>query len=110
MHPLYEATKGLAYATLATIASCENSKAKVRGYRDGWEMLMDLHDKSEMALFCTHLPRALSETQSKILLDGLAQQYTQFNTWGDFVEACTEHPSWVPSRGPIEMKQESSTQ
>lgn len=52
-------------------------------------------------MFCLHLPKALSQAQCQILLDGLAQQYAQLKTWPDFVDACTEHPDWIPSRGPI---------
>ena len=108
MHPLYQSMKGLAYQTLAVIASCDHPKAKSKGYADGWKMLIDLHDENEMALFCLNLPKALSEPQSQILLDGLAQEYTQFATWPEFADACALHPDWIPSRGPAPMTSKAS--
>jgi hypothetical protein len=95
--------KGLAYSVLASIASCDHPKAKSKGYADGWEMLLDLHDKNEMAVFCVGLQSVMSETQAKILLDGLAIEYTQFSNWLDFAEACADNPDWVPSKGPIAL-------
>lgn len=97
----YEGIKGLSYHVLATIASCDHSKAKAHGYKDGWQMLLDKHDGNEMAVFCASLPEAISQAQATVLLDGLAREYTQFATWPEFVDACCEHPNWKPSKGPI---------
>lgn len=100
-HLLYEALKGQAYSVLSTAASCDHPKAAAHGYKDGWQMLLDKHDESEMALFCGALPGVLSEAQSRVLLDGLAAEYTQFKTWGEFVNAACDHPDWKPSRGQL---------
>lgn len=99
--PLYEALKGQAYATLATLASCDHGKAASKGYKDGWQMLLDKHEENEMTVFCTALPNVMSAPQAKLLLDGLAREYTQFSNWLAFVEVCTEQPNWKPSRGPL---------
>lgn len=99
--PLYEALKGQAYGLLSTVASCDHPKAMSNGYKDGWQMLLDLHDNTEMALFCGALPNIMSEAQSAVLLDGLAKEYTQFSTWLAFVDACVDHPEWKPSKGPL---------
>ena len=99
--PTYHACKGLAYPTLATIASCDHIKAKARGYSDGWKMLLDKHDGNEMALFCINLPNALSEAQRQVLLDGLAREYTEFSSWLEFADACGTHLGWVPSRETV---------
>ncbi|WP_430407323.1 hypothetical protein [Hydrogenophaga sp.] len=95
--PLYTVLKGQAYDVLATIASCDHQKAAAKGYRDGWQMLMDLHDENEMAVFCAALPGHLSEAQSKILLDGLAREYTSCDGWMAYVDRCGKEPSWKPS-------------
>jgi hypothetical protein len=100
-HSVYTSLKGVAYATLATIASCDHNKAKAAGYTDGWQMLLDKHDGAEMVAFCGALPRVLSEEQCKVLLDGLAEEYTQFKRWPEFADACAEHPEWLPSKGPL---------
>lgn len=93
--------KGLAYSVLSTLASCDHGKAKSKGYKDGWAMLLDKHDDNEMAVFCTSLPQVLSEDQAKVLLDGLAREYTPLPNWLDFVDACVKHPDWKPSQGPV---------
>ncbi|KWU19172.1 hypothetical protein AS149_13065 [Burkholderia cenocepacia] len=98
---MYDACKGLAYPVLSTIASCDHTKAVSKGYKDGWQMLLDHHDGNEMALFCTSLGGVMSVAQSTVLLDGLAKEYTEFEKWPDFVSACCEHPDWKPSRGNV---------
>ena len=90
----------MAYPVLATAAGCDHPKAKQRGYKDGWQMLLDKHDDNEMAFFCVGIGKFLSREQCKELCDGLAQEYTQFSNWLDYVKACCEYPSWKPSRGP----------
>jgi hypothetical protein len=100
-HPAYEGLKGLAYPVLASVASCDHNKAVSQGYANGWQMLLDLHDASEMAAFCTALPRVLSAAQSMVFLDGLAREFTQFETWDEFTDACVDHPEWKPSQGPL---------
>lgn len=102
--PLYAGLKGQAYPVLATIASCDHPKAASLGYSDGWQMLLDRHDGNEMATFCLALPKVLSEAQAKVLLDGLAQEYAQFSNWAAFADACSEHPDWLPSKGPLVLK------
>lgn len=102
---LYASLKGHAYAILATAASCDHPKAVSKGYKDGWQMLLDRHDDNEMAMFCLGLPQVLSQAQATVLFDGLAREYTQFSNWLDFVDACVKHPEWKPSNGPIEMPQ-----
>jgi hypothetical protein len=97
-HPTYAACKGMAYQVLATIASCDHPKATSQGYVDGWQMLMDKHDDSEMALFCVSLGKYLSREQCNVLFDGLAKEYTEFSNWNEFVEACADYPNWKPSR------------
>jgi hypothetical protein len=99
---LYEITKGKAYTVLAVLASCDHPKAKSKGYRDGWQMLIDCHDDNEMALFCLNLPSALQEGHAKALLDGLAREYTGLKDWPEFVEAATEYSSWKPSKESLE--------
>lgn len=94
----YNACKALAYPLLATTCGCDHQKAKAQGYSDGWHMLLDKHDDNEMALFCMSLPQVMSQAQSTLLLDGLAQQYTEFATWDKFADACSDHPDWKPSR------------
>lgn len=95
----YEIAKGLAYPALATIASCDHPKAVAKGYKDGWQLLMDSHDGNEMFLFCQALPSRLSDVQSKVLLDGLAREYANCNDWAEFVDLACSHPDWKPSRG-----------
>lgn len=99
--PAYSVCKALAYPLLATVCSCDHTKAKAQGYRDGWQMLLDKHDDNEMVLFCTALPQVLSPAQCRVLFIGLAQQYTEFSSWDDFAAACSEHPDWKPSQGPL---------
>ncbi len=99
-HPAYEGLKGQAYGTLASVASCDHAKAQSMGYANGWQLLMDKHDGNEMALFCSALPKALSEAQCRTLLDGLAKEFAGCESWGQFVEASCEHPHWKPSQGP----------
>jgi hypothetical protein len=98
---IYAGLKGQAYGILSTIASCDHPKAAAQGYKDGWQMLLDKHDDSAMAVFCAALPKVLSEAQSRVLLDGLAAEYTQFKSWGEFVDAACNHPDWKPSKGPL---------
>lgn len=100
MTQIYDGLKGQAYSVLATNASCDHSKAKSKGYKDGWQLLLDQHDDNEMALFCASLPQVLSEAQAKVLLDGLAREYTEFDNWLDYTNACVEYPNWKPSKGP----------
>lgn len=102
---VYSAIKGVAYATLATIASCDHNKAKSHGYQDGWQMLLDKHDGQEMFVFCTSLPKVLSDEQSKVLLDGLAKEYGHSGDWLKFTRSCVEHPDWLPSKGPAPTKE-----
>lgn len=94
----YEACKGLAYPLLASAASCDHPKAKSKGYKDGWQLLMDRHDDSEMAIFCSNLPSVLSEAQRQVLLDGLAIEYAGCKDWLDFVDRSCENPGWKPSQ------------
>lgn len=100
MSQIYEGLKGQAYSDLSTLASCDHGKAKSKGYKDGWQMLLDKHDDNEMAIFCASLPQVLSEAQAKVLLDGLAVEYTRFPNWLCFANACVEHPNWKPSKDP----------
>lgn len=102
MANLYDIMKGKAYNVLAVIASCDHTKAKAKGYDDGWAMLIDRHDDNEMALFCTNLHTALDGDQAKILLDGLAQQYAKQPDWPTFVNAATDYPEWKPSRETLD--------
>lgn len=104
--PLYASLKGHAYPILATAASCDHPKAVSKGYRDGWQMLVDHHDGNEMAMFCLGLPQVVSQAQATVLLDGLAQEYTPFSNWLDFVDACVKHPEWKPSKGSIPTSQQ----
>lgn len=100
----YTACKGMAYSLLASIASCDHQNAKAKGYSDGWKMLLDKHDDTEMAAFCTGLPEVLSQAQATVLLDGLAKEYTEFSNWPDFVTACVDHPDWIPSHGTVAQR------
>jgi hypothetical protein len=95
---IYEVCKALAYPVLATLCACDHQKAKSLGYKDGWQMLLDKHDDDEMAVFCTSLPTVMSPAQSQLLLNALAQEYTEFTKWEDFAAACAQHPAWKPSR------------
>lgn len=97
----YLACKAIAYPLLATIASCDHQKAVSKGYVNGWQMLLDKHDDNEMAFFCMNLNRTLTLEQSTILLDGLAQEFTEFSNWLDFTDACTKYPGWKPSRETV---------
>jgi len=63
-------------------------------------MLIDKHDSDEMAMFCTALHKVIARDEATVLLDGLAQEFTEFLNWGDFVVACCAHSSWKPSQGP----------
>lgn len=103
---LYEACKGLAYPLLSIKVACDHTKAKSLGYADGWEMLMDKHDDTEMAVFCVSLPQYLSPKQCNALLDGLAREYTEFANWSDFATACADYPSWQPSRETVAQHKE----
>jgi hypothetical protein len=105
---LYPAMKGLAYPVLSTVASCDHLKATAKGYKDGWQMLLDMHDQNEMAMFCISLPKTMSLEQSTILLDGLAQEYTEFSNWPDFADACSDHCGWVPSKNTLAQHIEKS--
>jgi hypothetical protein len=102
--PLYLSLKGQAYPILAAIASCDHPKATSQGYRDGWQLLIDRHDGPEMASFCLSLPTTLTPAQAKVLLDGLAQEYTQFSTWLEFVDAGVKNPGWKPSEGSLKAE------
>jgi len=106
---MYNACKGLAYPLLATLCSCDHPKAQSKGYKDGWQMLLDKHDDNEMTLFCMSLGNTLSPAQSKLLLDGLAREYTDFATWDKFADACADYPSWKPSRETLEQHKQHST-
>ena len=92
--------RGIAYTVLSTVAGCDHQRAKQRGYKDGWQMLLDKHDDSEMFFFCATLPKFMNGDECQELLDDLAIEYTQFTNWLDYVDACVEHPSWKPSEGP----------
>lgn len=98
---IYEGMKGQAYSILAIHASCDHQKAKAKGYSDGWQMLLDKHDDDEMAAFCLALPNVLSPSQAKVLLDGLAKEYTEFETWDAYAQACANYPEWRPSHETI---------
>jgi len=97
---LCDILKGKVYPVLATLASCDHQLAKSKGYKNGWEMLIDKHDSNEMAMFCSGLHTVMTRDESTILLDCLAQEFTEFLNWGDFVDACCQHSSWKPSQGP----------
>jgi hypothetical protein len=95
---LYEITKGKAYNVLSVIAGCDHNKAKTKGYQDGWQMLVDRHDDNEMALFCQNLPSALTGDHARILLDGIAREYTGLKDWPEFADGASGFPGWKPSK------------
>lgn len=94
----FDFIKAKSYALLAAVAGCDHLTATQMGYRNGWEMLLDRHDGPEMASFCTALASTLSQAESQVLLDRLAQDYGHCRDWPHFVDVCCEHPGWLPVR------------
>ena len=70
---------------------------------------MDLHDRTEITVFCTEFPKVLSQAQAKVLLDGLAQEYAGMEDWLKLVDACCEHPDWKPSKGAPDSSTKAET-
>ena len=63
-------------------------RAQRKGYKSGWHMLMCRHDDHEAGMFYMTIGNYLSRKQVTVLFDSLATQYTDFEDFGDYAEAC----------------------
>lgn len=85
--PLYEIMKGRAYGVAEIATGCTNAEAIQRGYSDVYGLLMSDSDDPRQAAFLTLLPSTIeSEGHRRILLDGLARQFTDLPGWLAYVD------------------------
>lgn len=82
---LYDVMKRKAYALASSVTGTSNTDAKAAGYEDLWDLLMTDSDHPRQSMFLMGLPHVLSEKQRRILLDGLAREYTDADGWLDYV-------------------------
>lgn len=87
---LYDMTKAKTYASLA-VCGFDHNLAKSKGFKDGWDMLIQSHNDNGYAMFMGLLMKdEPSQAKRRILLDGLATEYTQHKCYLDYVGAACE--------------------
>lgn len=77
--------RGRAY-TLLSATGLTNTMAQRLGHKDAFHQLMVEHDSNAAAWFYEMLPTVLSEAERKVLLDGLAAQYTDSNSFREYMQ------------------------
>ena len=78
---LYTILRGKAYRGLALVG-LDHTHARTAGFTDGWAMLMHPDNWPKMSSFLALLLRDMPDTgHRQVLLDGLAQQYTEYHGW-----------------------------
>lgn len=93
---LYDKLKGQAYSALAT-CGMDHKLAQSKDFKDGWQMLIHAHDSHHMPLFLNLINETLSEKQRQVLLDGLADEYTEHSNWLDYVDRCCNDNHYRPN-------------
>jgi len=85
-HPLYPKMKGLVYHRLEAITAKTTPDCIAAGHKDIWDWVMKDTDSIAFAMLIREIPGILSEKQSQILLDGLAEEYAGVENWVAFVD------------------------
>jgi hypothetical protein len=88
--------KSKAYATL-DMCGFGHDKAKREGFRDGWDMLLQLHDDSATAIFHINLRKELSQKQIVVLYDSIVEEYLSYPNFMSYILAVsTQQGNGVP--------------
>lgn len=83
---LYEMLKGRAYGLAQTATGCSNQEAKTRGFRSVYDMLMSDSEHMRQQTFLATLENVIpSEGHRRILLNGMAKEFTDLPDWPAYV-------------------------
>ena len=82
----YKTLKSNAYALVCACTGSNNHAAESAGYDDVYALLMSDTEHLRVKHFLMRLSdeAGLSDSESNILLDGLAKEYRQCLNWSDF--------------------------
>lgn len=84
---LYKIMKGRAYGIAQVATGCTNEDAVRRGFTDVYALIMSDSDHARQPAFLALLPRAIpSEGHRRVLLDGMAGEYTNLSDWMAYVD------------------------
>jgi hypothetical protein len=83
---LYDIMKGKAYSLAATVSGKTNPDAQTAGFKDVFDYIMSDSDHPRQAAFLLSLSDVLPEGHRLILLDGMAKEYTNLDSWMAYVD------------------------
>lgn len=100
---LVNSLKAEAYSCLA-LYGFDHNLAKVKGYKDGWEMMLDRHE--DAGLFHRGLVEFLSRKQIVVLYDAIVKEYFGYPDYLAYVAVVGKmDKNGVPPYNPKEQQQ-----